>query len=146
MGLKHRVQEPRERAPLCERKYSSLCLCHDQGTNKEQRCQTNKELGAPHTHAHAVVHGSPGVTRILSTPLAMSLLRPSSTHSCLSLVPWHRRPRQQGAEFQNQIITPGRCIRNEWRLFKYLHDDEDHNDNNNNTQNTELLLDTEEDL
>lgn len=44
-----------------------------------------------------------------------------------------------------KIKHAGRCIRNEWRSFRYLHDDDDHN-NNNNTQNTELLLDTEEDL
>lgn len=100
-----------KRAPLCDRKYSSLCLCHDQGMNKEQRCQTNKELGAPYTHAHAVVHGSPGVTRILSTPLAMSLLRPSSSHSCLGLVPWHRASTPAGGRVSK---SNARQMHTEW--------------------------------
>lgn len=53
MGLQHRVQEPRERASLCGCKYSILCLCPDQGTNKEQRCQRNKELGAPRAYTRS---------------------------------------------------------------------------------------------
>lgn len=145
MGLQHRVQEPRERAALCGCKYSILCLCPDQGTNKEQRCQRNKELGAP-AHIHAqVVHGSPGVTRIISTPLAMSLLRPSSIHSC----PFGTTaPSVQAGRDTVKNQRLGRGIWNEvggGGAFKYLHDDDDDN-NNNRTLNTVFLVHTRKDL
>ncbi len=42
-----------------------------------------------HTLTHTVVCGGREVTRTVSTPLAMSLLRPSHIHRWLRLVPWH---------------------------------------------------------
>lgn len=88
------------------RKHNILCLFHDQGGTKSSDVRQTKTM-VPHTHTHTVVHGGRGVTRIVAIPLAMSLLRPSSTH---------RRVWYHGTKFQ--------C----WAEFKCSNSTQTHNE------------------